>query len=222
MSSLPHSPQCLCLSRKKNLNKTTENKEKSQHTYKHSPLAQLFFPLSIYQCLHLLALYVQQTFGIYHKNGETRQNLVREWRQGSIKNSICTHIELCYKGKKFGAKTFLEELFFFFLSGSKWTCSKLLLPTYYSLKEIFPIPLEKKKKRQCSPLWCKHTFKAPFKIIDFVPFSPTSSYKPTAVLMQISTSISKKCMHAFPLAHVYLYQTDMYKHTYLCIQLKIF
>lgn len=43
----------------------------------------------------------------------------------------CTSSYAIKEGKKFRAKTSLEELFFFFLSGSKWACIKLLLPTYY-------------------------------------------------------------------------------------------
>lgn len=61
---------------------------------------------------------------------------------------------------------------------------QIIIAYYYSHQEIFPMPL--KKKKQHNPLWCKHTFKAPFKnqkqIMCLFPHTH-HLLKPTVVLM---------------------------------------
>lgn len=205
MSSPPHSPQCLCTSTKPLKTK------KNPSIRTNIPLWPNFSSRSQFTSAFTYWLFMsneplEYIIKMNPKNGETRQNLVREWRQGSIKNSICTHIKLCYKGKKFGAKTFLEE-FFFFLSGSKWTCIKLLLPTCYSLKEIFPILLKKKKKSSsnAAPYDVSILSKLPSKSQILYHFPPHHPINLQLSLCRFPPLFQKRCMHAFPPAHVYLY-----------------
>lgn len=75
--------------------------------------------------------YITKMYHIKMRRLETksRKGVEKELSKDS-RLFACTSSYAIKEGKKFRAKTSLEELFFF-LSGSKWACIKLLLPTYY-------------------------------------------------------------------------------------------
>lgn len=106
------------------------------------------------------------------------------------------HVKVRYKeGKGLGAKTSPLALLFF-KNGSKWTCIKLLLPRYDSLKDIFPMPL---KKNQHNPYDESTHSMLPSKTTVFLPFPSHHPITYNSPHADTFLYFRKACADVFPI-----------------------
>lgn len=120
-----------------------------------------------------------------------------------------------------GLKLLLKSSFFF-----KWIkmgLYQIIIANvlFIHLKKYSRYYLKKKKKH--SPLRYKHTFKAPFKTHRFCTISPTSLHKTYGSPYADFCLYSRKaCACISPGMCLFIPKGHMCKHTYMCIQPKVF